>query len=121
MSRNNPERRRSHRIQVQAQVEVGHARGCSLGWASDVSAEGIQIGVPLTAGVGDRLMISIQIPGFAPGLDFPAEVRWVDFAGTTKEYLLGCRFVENPDTDPSREALIWELVAGNLPELLPNS
>lgn len=113
-----PKGRKQQRIPISLDVEIGGEKGGAMGRAVDLTQEGIQIRSPHSYGIGCRLAVSLHIPRFAPGLDFVAEVKWVDAAGSMEEFLLGCRFVHTPESHKMLKGLLWELATGNLAEVM---
>ena len=97
---------------VKIPVEIGGKAGAATGIALDLTEKGISLRVPHQYAVGDRLAVTLAVPRFQRGLDFVAEVRWVDAAGTLDEFLMGCEFVHTPETEEQLRKLIWEISAG---------
>jgi len=109
--------RKGQRIPIAIDVEIGGEKGGGMGRAVDLTHEGIQIRSPHSYAIGSRIAVSLHIPLFAPGLDFVAEVKWVDAAGTMDEFLLGCQFRHTAESSKLLETLLWELATGNLTEI----
>lgn len=110
--------RKEQRIPVALDVEIGGEKGGTMGRVIDLTLNGIQIRSPHNYGIGNRVALSLHIPRFAPGLDFVAEVKWIDPAGTTDAFLMGCSFVHTPESYRSLKGLIWEIASGNLTEIM---
>ena len=113
-----PKGRKAQRIPVALDVEIGGEKGGTIGRVIDLTVNGIQIRSPHNYGVGSRVALSLLIPKFAPGLDFVAEIKWIDPAGTTDEFLMGCNFVHTPESYGLLKNLVWEIASGNLAEIL---
>jgi hypothetical protein len=110
--------RKEQRIPVALDVEIGGEKGGTMGRVIDLTLNGIQIRSPHNYGIGTRVALSLQIPKFAPGLDFVVEVKWIDPAGTTEEFLMGCKFVHTPESYNMLKGLVWEIASGNLTEIM---
>ena len=110
--------RKDQRIPVELDVEIGGEKGGTIGRVVDLTLNGIQIRSLHNYGIGNRIALSLQIPGFAPGLDFVAEVKWIDPAGTTDAFLMGCGFIHTPESYRVLKGLIWEIASGNLTEIV---
>lgn len=112
-----PKNRTRLRMGVRVDVEIGGMKGAAVGRAVDLTEEGIQVRSPHNYGVGERLALSLHIPQFAPQFDFVATVMWIEPAGSTDEFLLGCRFLHTPESHKLLKNLLWEISTGNLPEI----
>jgi hypothetical protein len=116
-----PKARKGERQPIAINVEIGGLKGGVIGRAMDLTVDGIKIRSPHNYGVGDRLALTLHIPGFATQFNFPAEVKWIDLAEPTNEYFLGCNFIHTPATHKLLQNLLWELSIGNIPEIVRTS
>lgn len=113
-----PRNRKGQRIPIAVDVEIGGAKGGTMGRAIDITVEGIQIRSPHAYAVGERLAITLHIPRFSQQFDFVAKVQWLDPAGSTEEFLIGCTFVHTQESLKLLKNLLWELASGNIPDIL---
>lgn len=116
--KNPPRPRKGARVPIAVDVEMGGAKGPAMARAIDLTVEGIKIRAPHSYSVGDRLALTLHIPGFAQEFRFASEVKWVDPAGSMEEFHLGCAFHHTAESQKLLKNLLWELASGNLPEIL---
>lgn len=112
-----PEPRGKPRAKVDITCEIGGLKGAAIGQVRDLTEEGLRIFSPHNYAVGDRLGVTLQIPGFAQRFDFAVVVRRIDMAGMADLFELGCQFAHTGESAKLLKDLLWELHAGNLPEI----
>jgi len=105
------------RILVDIPCEVRSDK-VAKGSARDLSENGVRVRLQGHVKLGDRVGISMRLPGFANmDLNFSGEVRWV----MRPEMGLGCdagiQFDHTPDSRKRVQLILWELQAGNLREV----
>jgi hypothetical protein len=113
-----PKGRKSIRIAIQVTVEIGGHKGAAIGKALDITPEGVLVRAPHSYGVGERVALTLRVPKFAQRFDFAAEVKWLEPAGSMKEFYIGCLFVHTAESKRLIDLLVWELATGNIPEAL---
>lgn len=109
--------RRQRREMVEFVCETGGRMGGARGEVLDLTESGVRIRSPHDYRKGDRLAVTLLVPGFSQQFDFIAEVRWVEVAGSTDAYDLGCLFLHTEETRSLVAMLRREFLQGNLPQI----
>lgn len=109
--------RGQRREMVELGCEIGGRLGGAWGEVLDLTEGGVRIRSPHNYSKGDRMAVTLLIPGISQRFDFVVEIRWVEVAGSTDAYDLGCSFVHSDETLSLAKMLRKEFLSGNLPQI----